>query len=117
MYLCITLTLGTFSLSLYAVENSILGYLHGLDFNERTVMNETSIPDVHQMQPQGKKRRMDWDSLDLNENGSSGGIGAVDSKMTNVVTNGKDCERNRNKNVNGGKFFILFFYSFRFYFV
>lgn len=86
-----------------------------------TVMNqvdETAIPDVHQMQPLGKKRRMEWDSLDLNESGSgsSGGIGAVDSKMTNVVTNGKDCERNRNKNVNGGKFHrfsFLFFISIR----
>lgn len=49
---------------------------------------------------------MDWDSLDLNEigNGSSG-IGTVDSKMANVVNNGKDCnDRNRGKNGNGGKF-------------
>ncbi|XP_031632495.1 transcription factor CP2-like protein 1 isoform X2 [Contarinia nasturtii] len=58
------------------------------------------------MQPQGKKRRMDWDSLDLNENGSGGdgnGIGVVESKMPNLVTNGKECERNRTKSVNGAR--------------
>lgn len=65
-------------------------------------MHESAITDVHQMQPQGKKRRMDWDPLDLNENGNGGG-GIVDTKMINIVNNGKDCERNRSKNVNGGK--------------
>lgn len=67
-------------------------------------MHGTTI-DVNQMQPQGKKRRIDWDSLDLNENGSgsSGSIGVVESKMPNLVTNAKDCDRNRSKSVNGGK--------------
>lgn len=68
-----------------------------------------STIDVNQMQPQGKKRRIDWDSLDLHENGSgsgsSGSIGVVESKMPNLVTNGKDCERNRSKSVNGGEFY------------
>lgn len=63
-----------------------------------------STIDVNQMQPQGKKRRMDWDSLDLNDSGSGGsGIGVVDSKIPNLVNNGKECERNRTKSVNGGR--------------
>lgn len=63
-----------------------------------------SAIDVDQMQPQGKKRRMDWDALDLNESasGSNGAIGVVESKIPNLVANAKECERNR-KNVNGGK--------------
>lgn len=66
-----------------------------------------STIDVNQMQPHGKKRRIDWDSLDLHENGSgsSGSIGVVESKMPTLVTNGKDCERNRSKSVNGGEFY------------
>lgn len=70
---------------------------------ENTVMHGSTI-DVNQMQPQGKKRRMDWDSLDLNDSGSGGsGIGVVDSKIPNLVNNGKECERNRAKSVNGGR--------------
>lgn len=60
-----------------------------------------STIDVNQMQPQGKKRRMEWDSLDLNENGSGNSV--VEAKIPNLVANVKECERNRTKNVNGGK--------------
>lgn len=56
------------------------------------------------MQPQGKKRRMDWDAMDLNEDGSSS-IGIVESKIPNLVSNVKECERNRAKSVNSGKYF------------
>lgn len=72
-------------------------------------MHGATTIDVNQMQSQSKKRRMDWDSLDLDENGggssSGGGIGIVE-KMPNMVANEKDCERNRTKNVNGGKLSI-----------
>lgn len=62
-----------------------------------------STIDVNQMQPHGKKRRMDWESLDLNDSGSgSSGIGVVESKMPNLGNNGKECERSRTKSVNGG---------------
>lgn len=65
-----------------------------------------STIDMNQMQPQNKKRRMDWDALDLNESGSGGsGIGVVESKLPNLVANGKECERSRTKNINGGKFY------------
>lgn len=64
---------------------------------ENVVIHE-SISDVNPMPPEGKKRRMGWDSLDLN-------VG-VDSKMANVVSNGKDNERSRSKNVNGGKLYL-----------
>lgn len=74
------------------------------DFFSFCVVMHGSTIDVNQMQPQGKKRRLDWDTLDLNESGSgnSGSIGVVESKISNLVANGKECERNR-KNVNGGK--------------
>lgn len=69
-----------------------------------------SAIDVNQMQPQGKKRRMDWDALDLNESGggSNGDIGVVEPKIPNLVESAKECERNR-KNVNGGKCRIKFY--------
>lgn len=52
---------------------------------------------------------MDWDALDINENGNgSSSIGVVESKMPNLVTNGKECERNRVKGVNGGKLLFKF---------
>lgn len=69
-------------------------------------MNGATI-DVNQMQPQGKKRRIDWDSLDLNENngnGSNDNIDPVESKMPNLGNNSaKEFERNRSKSVNGCK--------------
>lgn len=46
---------------------------------------------------QGKKRRMDWDPLDLN---SSTEIGSSDPKSPHLVC-GKD--RDRRKNTNGGE--------------
>lgn len=69
--------------------------------------------DVNQMQPQGKKRRIDWDSLDLNENGngSNDSIDPVESKMSNLGTNGKEFDRIRSKSVNGCK---LLCFGFRF---
>lgn len=66
-------------------------------------MHGSTTIDVNQMQSQGKKRRMDWDSLDLNENGGGSGSIGIAEKMPNMATNGKDCERNRAKNVNGGE--------------
>lgn len=75
-----------------------------LRISMKTLVMHGSTIDVNQMQPQGKKRRMDWESLDLNDSGSgSNGIGVVEAKMPNLVTNGKDCERSRSKSVNGGK--------------
>lgn len=67
-------------------------------------MHGTAI-DVNQMQPQGKKRRIDWDSLDLHENGtgSNDSIDPVETKMPHLDNNGKEFERNRSKNVNGCK--------------
>lgn len=68
-------------------------------------MHGTTI-DVNQMQPHGKKRRIDWDSLDLNENGTGSNDSIdhpVETKMPNLDTNGKEFERNRSKNVNGCK--------------
>lgn len=78
-------------------------------------MHGTAI-DVNQMQPQGKKRRIDWNSLDLNENGtvSNDSIDPVETKMPNLDNNGKEFERNRSKNVNGCKYIIFMPIKFSF---
>lgn len=75
--------------------------------------------DVIQMQPQVKKRRIDWNTLDLNENGngSSDSIDQVESKMPNLGTNGKDFERNRSKSANGCKLNVFHLFLFLFHFM
>lgn len=77
-----------------------------------TVMHDSNI-DIHQ----SKKQRMDWDSLDLNENDSdNNGIASVESKIQNVTNNGKECERNRGKNVNEGEFIQIILFQINVYF-
>lgn len=67
------------------------------------VMHGTSA-NMQQMQSQAKKRRMDWDPLELNDNGNGNSvIAAVDAKMPNLQADVKHCERVRAKNVNDGK--------------
>lgn len=74
--------------------------------NYQRPMHGTPI-DVNQIQSQGKKRRIDWDSLDLNENGngnsSNESIDPIESKTPNRAHNGKEFERNRSKYVNGSR--------------
>lgn len=61
---------------------------------------------MQQMQSQTKKRRMDWDPLELNDDGNGNSvIAAVDTKLPNLQTDlqAKHCDRGRGKNVNDGK--------------
>lgn len=46
----------------------------------------------------GRKRRMDWDPLDLNSNGN---IGSTDPKIPNLAACGKDQRRKDNIIANG----------------
>lgn len=65
---------------------------------------------------QSKKRRMDWDPLELNDNSNGNSvIAANDTKMTDLQNGGKQCERGRAKNVNDGEygFFFNFVLTFK----
>lgn len=58
-------------------------------------MHGTTPNDVH-----GKKRRMDWDPLDLNSNAD---IGSSDPKTPNLA-----CGKERRKNGSGSKYLAQF---------
>lgn len=56
---------------------------------------------------------MDWDPLELNDNGNGNSvIAAVDTKMSDLQAGVKQCERGRGKNVNDGECMHNFHFVF-----
>lgn len=60
-----------------------------------------------------RKRRMDWDPIELNASNSNGGVGPTESKLSNM-TNVKDRERRKTatSSNNGKNSFLVFYYFY-----
>lgn len=66
----------------------------------------TNITDKESISTVARKRRMDWDPLDINTNSNGG---PSDSKISNVTNGNKDRERRKTAtSSNNGEFLIVF---------